>query len=61
MPTGNEGQYAPNPSGQSNVPYNTVYGSYAGAVNQALDSGVIPLGLKDLIKGYFTSLDPANN
>jgi len=58
LPTGAEGDFAANPSGQANVPYNQVYGDYAGVVNQALDSGVIPLGLKDLIKGYFSSLDP---
>ncbi|MBN1430271.1 MAG: hypothetical protein JXB07_18015 [Anaerolineae bacterium] len=58
MPTGVEGDLAANPSGSSNVPYNEVWSDYEGAVNQALDSGHIPLGLRDLIKNYFGSLDP---
>lgn len=61
VPTGAEGDFAANPSGQSNVPYNEVWADYDDAVNQALESGYIPLGLRDLIKSYFGSLDPNSN
>ncbi|HTY09135.1 MAG TPA: hypothetical protein VMF29_08220 [Candidatus Edwardsbacteria bacterium] len=58
VPTGVEGDFANNPSGQSNVPYNQVWSDYASSVNQALESGYIPLGMRDLIKNYFSNLDP---
>lgn len=61
MPTGAEGDFATNPSGESSVPYNEVWTDYENAVNQALESGYIPLGLRDLIKSYFGSLDPNSN
>ncbi|MBN1311042.1 MAG: hypothetical protein JXB30_06445 [Anaerolineae bacterium] len=60
MPTGVEGDLATNPSGESSRPYNEVWSDYAGAVNQALDSGYVPLDLRDLIRNYFGSLDPNN-
>jgi hypothetical protein len=60
VPTGAEGDFASNPSGESNVPYNEVWTDYEDSVNQALESGYIPLGLRDLIKNYFGSLDPNN-
>jgi hypothetical protein len=60
MPTGVEGDFADNPSGESSTPYNEVWSDYAGSVNQALDSGYVPLGLRDLIRSYFGSLDPHN-
>lgn len=58
VPTGAEGDFAANPSGQSSVPYNEVWADYEEAVNQALESGYIPLGLRDLIKSYFGNLNP---
>lgn len=58
MPTGAEGDFADNPEGESTVPYNEVYADYEGAVNEALESGYVPLGLRDLIRDYFSSLDP---
>jgi hypothetical protein len=60
QPTGVEGNFAENPAGESTVPYNEVYGDYEGAVNEALDSGYVPLGLRDVIRGYFSRLDPEN-
>jgi hypothetical protein len=30
-------------------------------VNRALDNGYIPLGLRDLIRDYFGSLDPGHD
>lgn len=61
LPTGVEGDFVENPDGNSTVPYNEVYGDYAGQANEALDSGYVPLGLRDLVRDYFSSLDPANS
>ncbi|MEJ2148861.1 MAG: hypothetical protein P8Z40_05215 [Chloroflexota bacterium] len=60
MPTGVEGNFAENPAGESSVPYNQVYGDYEGAVNEALESGYVPLGLRDVIRQYFSRLEPEN-
>jgi hypothetical protein len=60
QPTGVEGNFAENPAGESSVPYNEVYSDYEGAVNEALESGYVPLGLRDVIRGYFSRLDPEN-
>ncbi len=53
-----EGNYSQNPDGQVTVPYDQVYGDYADAANQALDSDYVPLGLRDVVRDYFTSLEP---
>jgi hypothetical protein len=55
----NQGEFDDNPLGESVVPYNTVYSDYANAASRALDSGYIPLGMRDVIRSYFSSLDPA--
>lgn len=47
-----------NPTGDTTVPYNEVFSDYQNSVNAALDSGYIPLGLRDVVHDYFTSLDP---
>src|SRR5439155_858593 len=57
-PTGNEGEMASNPNGDSSVPYDQVYGDYSSAVNQAMESGYVPLGLRNLIQLYFGNLNP---
>ena len=56
-----EGEFAQNPDGQSQVPYNQVYDSYVGDVNRALDSDYIPLGLRDVVRDYYSSLEPGQN
>jgi hypothetical protein len=53
-----QGEFVDNPSGESSVGYSSVYASYEGQVNEALDSGYIPLGMRDLIQSYFSRLDP---
>lgn len=53
-----EGEFSNNPEGQVTVPYNEVFSDYANSVNRALDTDYIPLGLRDVIRDYFTSLDP---
>jgi hypothetical protein len=55
-----EDNFTENPTGNVTVPYNQVYSSYQNAANQALDSGYIPLGLKDIVRNYFTSLEPGS-
>jgi uncharacterized membrane protein len=52
------GDFADNPTGTISVPYQEVFQVYRGAVDQALDSGNVPLALRDVVRGYFTSLDP---
>lgn len=54
-----EGHFEENPIGEVNVPYNEVFSDYASAANTALDQGYIPLGLRDVIRDYFTSLAPS--
>lgn len=58
MPTGAEGDFADNPFGSSNVDYEEVWADYADAINEALESGYIPLGLRDIIRRYFLRLSP---
>lgn len=42
----------------STVPYDQVYGDYRNAANEALSSDYIPLGYKEYIRDYFSSLEP---
>ncbi len=53
-----EGDFVENPNGQVTVPYNQVFSDYANAANQALNSDYVPLGLRDVVRDYFTSLEP---
>ncbi len=56
--TGVEGDFAENPSGEAGVPYTSVWADYSRSVNEALESGYIPLGMRALIRQYFSRLDP---
>ncbi len=58
IPTGVEGNFADNPDGDTTVPYDEVFSDYEGTANEALDTGYVPLGLRDLVRGYFGRLDP---
>jgi hypothetical protein len=40
------------------VPYNEVFSDYSEAANRALDQDYIPLGLRDVVRDYFSSLEP---
>jgi hypothetical protein len=42
----------------SQVPYSQVFARYANAYRQAIDSGQVPPQMKDLIRQYFSSLEP---
>lgn len=56
-----QGEFVDNPTGNSSVDYSAVYADYEGSVNEALDSGYIPLGMRDLIQSYFSRLDPGES
>jgi len=43
---------------QSTVPYTEVYSSYEKSTQQALESGAIPLSFQQIVREYFSSLDP---
>ncbi len=53
-----EGEFDDNPLGESRVSYDTVFSEYQNAANRALDSDYVPLGLRDVVRDYFTSLEP---
>lgn len=53
-----EGEFAENPTGNVSVPYNQVFSDYSNAANRALESDYIPLGLRDVVRDYFSSLEP---
>ena len=44
--------------GESTVPYDQVYADYADAANQALQDQHVPLGLRNYVRDYFSSLEP---
>lgn len=52
------GELAIPEEGESLVPYSEVFGDYANAVDEAMESGRIPLGLRGVIREYFSSLEP---
>ncbi len=53
-----EGDFDDNPAGESRVSYDTVFSDYQNAANRALESDYVPLGLRDVVRDYFTSLEP---
>lgn len=53
-----EGEFSENPTGESIVSYDQVFNTYQDAVNRALESDYVPLGLRDVVRDYFTSLQP---
>ncbi len=53
-----EGDFDDNPIGESRVSYDTVFSDYQNAANRALESDYVPLGLRDVVREYFTSLEP---
>ena len=40
------------------VPYVDVYGEYRDAAYESLSDEYIPLGMKDVVRDYFTTIDP---
>jgi hypothetical protein len=48
----------PGTNNASQVPYTQVFAEYANAYRQAIDTGQVPPQLRDLIRQYFSSLEP---
>jgi hypothetical protein len=48
----------PGAPGEALVPYDEVYYTYLDAANQAMESSYIPPGLQELVREYFTLLEP---
>ena len=44
--------------GRANVPYREVYAEYAAQAGVALEGSYIPLGMKQYVRDYFSSLEP---
>ena len=42
----------------STVPYSQVFGDYRDAAYEALNDDYIPLGMKEYVRDYFSSLEP---
>jgi hypothetical protein len=40
------------------VPYSEVFGDYRDAAYEALEGDYVPLGMKRLVRDYFSSLEP---
>lgn len=49
-----------NNTGPAQVPYEQVYGQYKEQAGNALGSDYIPQGYKDLVRDYFTDIQPQN-
>ncbi len=54
-----EGDFEANPLGSAQVDYAQVFADYAEAANSALESGYIPLAMRDMVKSYFSSIAPS--
>ena len=52
------GDFNENFDGESTVPYQDVFRGYEEAMQEALESGYIPISLRDIIHAYFSSLEP---
>jgi hypothetical protein len=50
----------PGANNPSVVPYEQIYPQYAQSASEALDRGYIPPHLKDLVRRYFSQLEPGN-
>lgn len=48
----------PGAAGQALVPYHEVYQTYLDAAQQAMEFGTVPPGLQELVREYFTQLEP---
>jgi len=54
------GQVNTDPAGgAAQVPYQQGYGSYNDAAQKHLSTTYIPAGLKDLVRQYFSAIEPA--
>jgi len=58
VPVGDAPLPAPG-GGRVSVPYREVYADYAAQAGAALEGSYIPLGLKQYVRDYFSSLEPS--
>ncbi|MCA9914100.1 MAG: hypothetical protein KC496_12160, partial [Anaerolineae bacterium] len=56
--TTQQGDFQENPMGSANTPYNEVFSAYADTANRTLESETIPLGMRDVVRDYFSALAP---
>jgi hypothetical protein len=49
------------PDGEALVPYNQVFRNYEDAANHALENDYVPLGMQDVVRDYFSSLQPTGD
>lgn len=57
LPVGGAPLPAPE-GGRAAVPYREVYAEYAEQAGAALEGSYIPLGMKQYVRDYFSSLEP---
>jgi len=48
----------PGAAGEALVPYHEVYQTYLDAAQQAMEFGTVPPGLQELVRAYFSQLEP---
>lgn len=53
-----QGNVNPGTPGSSTVPYTEVFPTYSDAAIEAIENGLVPPGYRDLIRDYFSSLEP---
>lgn len=53
-----EGNLSGNPAGSARVPYSQVFRNFRNAATRDLDAGYAPLSLRDVVRSYFTSIEP---
>jgi hypothetical protein len=44
--------------GKARVPYNEVYATYRDVAAEALEGAFVPQGMKEIVRQYFSSLEP---
>ena len=52
------GEFSENPLGESRIPYTLLYHEYRESANAALETEYIPLGLRAVIRSYFSAIEP---
>ena len=52
------GEFSENPLGESRIPYTLLYHEYRESANTALETEYIPLGLRAVIRSYFSAIEP---
>lgn len=52
------GEFSKNPLGESRIPYTQLFHDYRDSANVALETEYIPLGLRAVIRSYFSAIEP---